>query len=137
MSDMSAEACVKALVFSWISHFGVPETITSDRGMQFTSNIWSKPLSQTVQSKDSTTASRMLFTHMPPRRLGPRSYLLYSWVSVHSRGKTLLFPWMRQFLVLQLSCPMNFCKEINFLLMKLSKNYIKNFRCSCFSLAQA
>jgi transposase InsO family protein len=43
LSDMSAAACAKALVFSWISRFGVlPKTITSDRGLQFTSNIWSQ-----------------------------------------------------------------------------------------------
>ncbi len=36
----SAVACAKALTFSWISHFGVPEMITSDRGPQFTSNLW-------------------------------------------------------------------------------------------------
>ncbi len=40
--EMSAAACAKALTFSWISRFGVPETITSDRGPQFTSNLWSQ-----------------------------------------------------------------------------------------------
>jgi hypothetical protein len=38
----SAAACAKALTFSWISRFGVPETITSDRGPLFTSNLWSQ-----------------------------------------------------------------------------------------------
>jgi hypothetical protein len=42
LSDMSAAACAKALTFTWISCFGVPETITSDRGPQFTSNLWIK-----------------------------------------------------------------------------------------------
>jgi hypothetical protein len=42
LSDMSTAACAKALTFSWIFHFGVPETITSDRGPQFTSNLWFK-----------------------------------------------------------------------------------------------
>jgi hypothetical protein len=42
LSDTSAAACAKALTFTWISHFGVPETITSDRGPQFTSNLWFK-----------------------------------------------------------------------------------------------
>jgi transposase InsO family protein len=32
----------KALTFTWISCFGVPETITSNRGPQFTSNLWFK-----------------------------------------------------------------------------------------------
>ncbi len=39
LSDTSAAACAKALTFTWISRFGVPETITSDRGAQFTSNL--------------------------------------------------------------------------------------------------
>ncbi len=40
LSETSAAACTKALTFTWISHFGVPETITSDHGPQFTSNLW-------------------------------------------------------------------------------------------------
>jgi cleavage and polyadenylation specificity factor subunit 1 len=42
LSEMSAAACAKALTFPWISRFGVPETITSDRGPQFTFNLWFK-----------------------------------------------------------------------------------------------
>ncbi len=38
-SETSATACARALVFSWITRFGVPKTITSDLGPQFTSNI--------------------------------------------------------------------------------------------------
>jgi hypothetical protein len=40
LSEMFAAACSKALTFTWISHFGVPETITSDCWPQFTSNHW-------------------------------------------------------------------------------------------------
>jgi cleavage and polyadenylation specificity factor subunit 1 len=39
LSETSAAACAKALTFTWISRFGVPKTITSDRGPQFTSNL--------------------------------------------------------------------------------------------------
>jgi transposase InsO family protein len=42
LSDTSAVACTKALTFTWISRFGVPEMITSDLGPQFTSNLWFK-----------------------------------------------------------------------------------------------
>jgi hypothetical protein len=82
-------------------------------------------LSRTVQSKDCIAVSRMRFVHTPLRWPGPRSYLLYSSTSMHSRGKTLVFPWLRQSLVLQLSCPTNFCKETYYLLMKLSKKFKK------------
>jgi hypothetical protein len=34
-------ACAHASVFSWITSFGVPETITSDHGLQFISNVLS------------------------------------------------------------------------------------------------
>jgi hypothetical protein len=39
LSETSAAVCTKALTFTWISRFGVPETISSDRGPQFTSNL--------------------------------------------------------------------------------------------------
>ncbi len=71
-------------------------------------------LSRMAQSKDCTAASRMPFAHAPPRQHGLRSYPLYSSDSEHSRGKTLVFPWLRQFSEHKLSCQLNFCKIINF-----------------------
>jgi hypothetical protein len=56
LSDTSAAACTKALVFSWVSCFGVPETITSDRGPQFASNIWSQLCKMLQISHWQTTA---------------------------------------------------------------------------------
>ncbi len=32
--------CAQALLVGWIQRFGVPSTITSDRGPQFTSSLW-------------------------------------------------------------------------------------------------
>jgi transposase InsO family protein len=32
----------KALIVHWVSRFGVPTTLTSDRGSQFTSGLWSE-----------------------------------------------------------------------------------------------
>ena len=39
--DSKTSTCVKALIQHWISRFGVPEDITTDRGPQFTS-LWSE-----------------------------------------------------------------------------------------------
>ena len=41
MLSVTAEDCAKALLRSWIPLFGVPSVITSDRGAQFTSSVWS------------------------------------------------------------------------------------------------
>ncbi len=56
LSDTSVAACAKALTFSWISRFGVPETITSDRGPQFTSNHWLQLCQMLNISHQQTTA---------------------------------------------------------------------------------
>jgi hypothetical protein len=56
LSDTFTVACAKALTFTWISCFGVPETITSDRGPQFTSNLWFKLCEMLHISHRQTTA---------------------------------------------------------------------------------
>jgi hypothetical protein len=56
LSDTSTAACAKALTFTWISHFGVPETITFDCGPQFTSNLWFKLCEMLHISHRRTTA---------------------------------------------------------------------------------
>ena len=40
LSSTTATACADALVAGWIACFGVPATVTTDRGVQFTSDIW-------------------------------------------------------------------------------------------------
>ena len=40
IKETSTRACIDSLV-QWISGFGVPATVTSDRGSQFTSSAWS------------------------------------------------------------------------------------------------
>ncbi len=72
LSDTSAAACTKALTFTWISHFGIPETITSDRGLQFTSNLWFKLCEMlhishkqtTVDNPESNGALERLHRHL-------------------------------------------------------------------------
>jgi hypothetical protein len=54
--ETSVAACAKALAFPWISRFGVLKTITSDRGPQFTSNLWLKLYVMLNISHRTTTA---------------------------------------------------------------------------------
>ena len=40
LSSTTATACADAFVAGWVSRFGVPASITTDRGVQFTSAVW-------------------------------------------------------------------------------------------------
>ena len=40
--DMAAATCADTLIAAWVARFGVPAVITSDRGTQFTSQLWSQ-----------------------------------------------------------------------------------------------
>jgi Integrase core domain len=52
----SSKSCAEALISSWISRFGIPHTIKSDRGSQFTSSIWHSLSSLLNISNIHTTA---------------------------------------------------------------------------------
>ncbi|KII65995.1 Transposon Tf2-9 polyprotein [Thelohanellus kitauei] len=40
LQDISAATCARALISGWICRFGLPCDISSDRGTQFTSEVW-------------------------------------------------------------------------------------------------
>ena len=40
LKGMDTETCARAVVFHWIARFGMPLDMTSDRGSQFTSKLW-------------------------------------------------------------------------------------------------
>lgn len=56
MHEMKTEDCAKAFVRHWISRFGVPGDVTSDRGRQFTSHLWHGLNSLLGISASNTTA---------------------------------------------------------------------------------
>ena len=56
LAGISAAECASALFHGWISRFGVPAVVTSDRGAQFTSSLWSAVCSLLGMARSSTTA---------------------------------------------------------------------------------
>lgn len=56
MFDMSTASCAQALIQGWLSRFGVPSIITSDRGTQFTSELWDNVTRHLGISLHRTTA---------------------------------------------------------------------------------
>ena len=56
MTDMTAASCATALLSNWISRFGLPEHITSDRGTSFTSHLWTQLARLLGTSLHHTTA---------------------------------------------------------------------------------
>ncbi len=56
LRDMSAASCADALIGGWVSRFGVPSLITSDRGTQFTSAVWEALCNKLGMTHTTTTA---------------------------------------------------------------------------------
>ncbi|KAL8563719.1 hypothetical protein ACOMHN_063487 [Nucella lapillus] len=54
--NAAAVTCAKALLRTWIARFGVPDTITSDQGCQFTSALW-RELNMVLGVKPQTTTA--------------------------------------------------------------------------------
>ena len=40
LPDASAQTCLNAFINTWVARYGIPLHVTSDRGRQFTSNLW-------------------------------------------------------------------------------------------------
>jgi len=56
VKDIETDTVIEAVVSSWISRFGVPVRITTDRGPQFTSTKWSSWCEELGVSHTKTTA---------------------------------------------------------------------------------
>jgi len=56
LKGISARECADAFTAHWVARFGVPETLTSDQGTQFTGSLW-KCLCSTLGIKHITTSA--------------------------------------------------------------------------------
>ena len=56
MADITTESCIRAFIRHWIARFGIPGDLTSDRGAQFTSHLWSELNRLLGISASNTTA---------------------------------------------------------------------------------
>ena len=54
--DSSADTVAQAFVSGWIARFGVPSTITTDRGQQFESTLWTQLMTLLGTQRIRTTA---------------------------------------------------------------------------------
>ena len=56
ITDTMAETVLQTFLDTWVSRFGVPATVTTDRGAQFTLELWRRTLSKLGIGVSSTTA---------------------------------------------------------------------------------
>ncbi len=56
IKKMLAVDCADAFIAAWVSRFGVPANLTSDRGAQFTAGVWSALCLKLGISHQMTTA---------------------------------------------------------------------------------
>ena len=56
IADTTADTVLQAFIGGWIARFGVPRTVTSDRGAQFTSETWKAALGRLGINMSATTA---------------------------------------------------------------------------------
>ena len=56
MTDSTSISCARALLTQWVARFGVPASITSDRGVQFESELWNE-LNRLLGSEKHRTTS--------------------------------------------------------------------------------
>ena len=56
LKDMTAVTCARAFLRHWVSRYGLPSDITSDRGRQFTSELWGQLHEMLGVRSQNTTA---------------------------------------------------------------------------------
>jgi hypothetical protein len=56
LTDISAKTCAEVFLATWVARYGVPNTVTTDRGTQFTSEAWSELCKNLGMDHVKTTA---------------------------------------------------------------------------------
>ena len=56
LKDVSAATCCSAFLRGWLARYGLPDTIITDRGAQFTSTLWKDLMSRLGIHSSTTTA---------------------------------------------------------------------------------
>ena len=54
--DITAETVLQAFMAIWVARYGVPQTVTSDRGVQFSSTVWRMAMQHLGIGVSSTTS---------------------------------------------------------------------------------
>ena len=56
LTDITTKSCVRAFIEGWVSRFGAPSLVTSDRGAQFVSQVW-RGVCEILQIKHNLTTA--------------------------------------------------------------------------------
>jgi hypothetical protein len=98
LRNMEASPCADAFIVNWVARFGVPATVTTDRGAQFTSPLWKAACTSMGIKHVLTTAyhpqsngivelvHRQLKDALRARGAGPAWYSHLSWVLMGLRA---------------------------------------------------
>ena len=82
--DMTATTVAQAFITGWVSRFGIPSSITTDRGRQFESNLWAELMHSLATVQLRTTA----YHHIANRLVERFHRQLKAAVQIQSNGLT-------------------------------------------------
>ena len=92
MADSTAVSCMQAFLQTWIVQFGIPDTVTSDRGVQFTGQLWNQ-LSQNLGFQcHHTTAYHLQSNGLVEHLHRHLKASLMAWLTTSTWTKEL--PWV-------------------------------------------
>jgi hypothetical protein len=92
LASITAAYCARVLFAGWVSRFGVPATITSDRGAQFTSALWAGLCSLLNIQHSAMTAYHPQSNGLVERFHRPLKDALRSWAAAADWHDHL--PWV-------------------------------------------